>query len=270
MEIKIPEYSPNVRKIQTALGLTADGIFGKQTESKVIEFQLNNDLPGTGIVDDETWNKLIVKNVTVPAIPTILLITDELKNKLGELVTNQLIETLNHFPIINKSRLAHLLGQSAHESQNFTHLRENLNYSADGLMEIFSTHFHSSAFANGYAHNPEKIANYVYANQNGNGPESSGDGWKYRGGGYLGSTGKCQYQKLSTKVNDDLVANPDLIATKYPMAAAAFFFDENHLFEICDEGVNNSVVQKVTHRINPPLVGLDRRIVLTKEYYSLL
>jgi putative chitinase len=104
----------------------------------------------------------------------------------------------------------------------------------------------------------------------GNGPESSGDGWKHRGRGYIQLTGKSNYTLFDATVEDNILANPDLVATKYPLASAAFFFNSNKLWSICDLGSSDDVVTKVTKRVNGGTIGLSARIKEFKEFYKLL
>ena len=66
------------------------------------------------------------------------------------------------------------------------------------------------------------------------------------------------------------VANPDLVATKYPLASAAFFFNSNNLWSICDKGADDATVTAVTKRVNGGTIGLPDRLKHFKEYYSLL
>ena len=104
----------------------------------------------------------------------------------------------------------------------------------------------------------------------GNGPEETGDGFKYRGRGYLQLTGKNNYSKFAKFIGEDTVNNPDLVATKYPLASAAFFFDSNKLWSICDEGSDNKTITKLTKRINGGVIGLSARIHEFKHFYKLL
>jgi putative chitinase len=104
----------------------------------------------------------------------------------------------------------------------------------------------------------------------GNGPESTGDGYKFRGRGYIQLTGKDNYTRFGKFIGEDTVANPDLVATKYPLASAAFFFDSNKLWSICDKGSDNATVTAVTKRVNGGSIGLTDRISHFKEYYKLL
>jgi putative chitinase len=174
------------------------------------------------------------------------------------------------FGITNPLRMAHFLSQCSHESMNFKAVRENLNYSAKALMGTFKKYFPTLELALQYERNPEKIGNKVYANRMGNGDEASGDGFNYRGRGYIQLTGKNNYKSFSDFIGEDCVANPDLIATKYPLASAAFFFNNNNLWSICDKGATNDVVLSVTKRVNGGTNGLTERQENFDLYHSLL
>jgi putative chitinase len=166
-------------------------------------------------------------------------------------------------------RAAHFFGQVATETGNFAAFSENLNYSADGLKKIFGKYFPGD-LANSYARNPEKIASRVYGARMGNGDESTGEGFKFRGRGYIQLTGKQNYTNFAKFIGEDTVSNPDLVATKYPLASAAFFFDSNKLWSICDKGADDATVTAVTKRVNGGTIGLPDRIKHFKEYYNLL
>jgi len=144
-----------------------------------------------------------------------------------------------------------------------------LNYSADGLKKIFPKYF-PGALNESYARNPQKIANRVYSSRMGNGDEASGEGFKFRGRGYIQLTGKSNYSSFDKFVDDDILANPDLVATKYPLMSAAFFFNNNNLWAICDRGADVATVTAVTKRVNGGTIGLEDRIKHFKEFYSLL
>jgi putative chitinase len=104
----------------------------------------------------------------------------------------------------------------------------------------------------------------------GNGNEASGEGFKFRGRGFIQLTGKSNYMAFDKTVDDDIIANPDLVATKYPLASAAFFFQKNSLWSICDQGATDQVVTSVTKRVNGGTIGLADRIKHFKEYWALL
>jgi len=172
---------------------------------------------------------------------------------------------------LSPNRAAHFFAQTAHESGNFKTFSENLNYSAKGLRGVFRKYFPTDALANAYARQPMKIANRVYANRMGNGPESSGDGWKFRGRGALQLTGHDNYQAFANYVNrPDVMTNPDLVAGELCFESALWFFDRNKLWGICDQGVNDAAILALTKRINGGTHGLDDRKLKTKKYATWL
>jgi len=184
---------------------------------------------------------------------------EALSKKLPASVMAEIPVIIEKFGIDGPLRLSHFLSQCAHESGNFKFLKENLNYSADGLRKIFPKYFPTIEAANKYARQPEKIANKVYGNRMGNGDEASGDGFKFRGRGYIQLTGKDNYAAFDKFVDDDIMANPDLVATKYPLTSAAFFFHKNKLWEVCDRGHSDDIVLAVTKRVNGGTHGLADR-----------
>jgi putative chitinase len=172
----------------------------------------------------------------------------------------------NYFKLTN-NQAAHFFGQCAHESGNFKVFNENLNYSADGLSKIFKKYFPSVAAAQPYARKPEKIANKVYANRMGNGPESSGDGWKFRGRGPIQLTGKDNYTAFSKDIGrPDVLTNPDIVATELAFESALWFFRKNNLLAVADKGVTDAVILQITKRVNGGTHGLDDRVKKTKQY----
>jgi putative chitinase len=270
MLLKNGSNGEDVKKLQTKLGLAADGVFGAGTEAKVKEWQAANGLGADGIVGDGTWTKMFGTPAPAAApIATSSFKLDKLKGHVPDAVIAQIPDTAAKFGITNTLRLAHFLAQCGHESGGFKAVSENLNYSADGLTKIFPKYFNATTAA-GYARNPEKIANKVYSARMGNGAEASGDGFKFRGRGYIQLTGKDNYSRFDKTVGDDILANPDLVATKYPLASAAFFFNSNSLWSICDKGADDATVTAVTKRVNGGTIGLADRIKHFKEYYSLL
>ena len=275
MLLKKGSKGDDVKKLQAKLGLAADGIFGGGTEAKVKEWQAANGLAADGIVGEGTWSKMfggvapsVIKEDVVIAKAGPLNI-DKLKGHLPEAVIAQIPETAAKFNITNNLRLAHFLAQCGHESGGFKAVSENLNYSADGLKKIFPKYFPGN-LAESYARNPEKIASKVYGGRMGNGDETTKEGFKFRGRGYIQLTGKANYTNFAKFIGEDTVANPDLVATKYPLASAAFFFDSNKLWAICDKGADDATVTAVTKRVNGGTIGLVDRIKHFKEYYNLL
>lgn len=270
MLLKKGSKGPEVGALQKFLGLTADGTFGPGTEKAVKEWQAKNGLAADGIVGPGTWSKMGLGSVQESApIPPSNFKLEKLKGHIPDAVIAQIPDTAAKFNITNPLRLAHFLAQCGHESGGFKAVNENLNYSADGLKKIFPKYFPGN-LNESYARNPEKIASRVYASRMGNGDEASKEGFKFRGRGYIQLTGKNNYTNFAKFIGEDTVANPDLVATKYPLASAAFFFDSNKLWTICDKGSSDAVVTEVTKRVNGGTIGLNDRIKHFKEYYHLL
>ena len=274
MLLKNGSKGNDVKKLQEKLGLASDGAFGPGTEAKVKAWQTANGLTADGLVGDVTWAKMFgsatVATVATPtAVPASAFKLDKLKGHIPDAVIAQIPDTAAKFNITNVLRLSHLLGQAAHESGHWKAFTENLNYSADGLKKIFPKYFPGN-ISESYSRNPEKIANKVYSSRMGNGDEASGDGWKYRGRGALQTTGKYNYQEFDKIVEENILENPDLVAGKYALASAAFFFQKNGLWSICDKGSSDDVITLISKRVNGGTIGLPERLKLTKEYYSLL
>jgi putative chitinase len=274
MILKVGSKGEDVKKLQAKLGLGADGVFGSGTEAAVKKWQASNGLTADGIVGEGTWSKMFGEKqlITEPSKPIVSsgpLKLENLKGHIPDAVIAQIPETAQKFNITNPLRLAHFLSQCGHESAGFKAIQENLNYSADGLKKIFPKYFPGN-LAEGYARNPEKIASKVYGSRMGNGDETTKEGFKFRGRGYIQLTGKDNYTRFGKFIGEDTVANPDLVATKYPLASAAFFFDSNKLWEICDRGADDATVTAVTKRVNGGTIGLTDRIKHFKEYFALL
>jgi putative chitinase len=279
MLLKIGSKGEDVKKLQSKLGLSSDGVFGPGTAAAVKKWQSENGLSADGIVGDGTWGKMFggetIKEDKI-IIPTVVNVSsvgglkiDKLKGHIPDSVIAQIPETAAKFNITTNLRLAHFLAQCSHESGGFKAVSENLNYSVDGLKKIFPKYFPGN-IAESYARNPEKIASKVYGGRMGNGDETTKEGFKFRGRGYIQLTGKQNYTNFAKFIGEDTVSNPDLVATKYPLASAAFFFDTNKLWSICDKGADDSTVTAVTKRVNGGTIGLSDRIKHFNEYYKLL
>lgn len=184
----------------------------------------------------------------------------------------EFVDTFNQygdmFGITTTARFVHFVAQLAHECAQFNAFEENLNYSADGLMKTWPSRFRTRAFADKYARQPQKIANYVYANRMGNGSEASGDGWKYRGRGAIMLTGKDHYKayQRSGFCNGDLMAHPEWLAQK-PGAykSAMWFWLNNGLNDIADRDdggrIGEDVATQITRKVNGGITGLSQRLL---------
>jgi putative chitinase len=279
MILKKGSKGEEVKKLQAKLGLAADGIFGAGTEAKLKEWQKKNGLSADGIAGPATLTKLgviggttapkqvVKEDVVIPKGGPIDL--SRLKGHVPDAVITQIPTVMEKFQINTPLRLAHFLAQCGHESGNFKAVQENLNYSADGLKKIFPKYFPGN-LSESYARNPEKIASKVYGGRMGNGDESTKEGFKFRGRGYIQLTGKSNYTAFAKSIGEDTISNPDLVATKYPLASAAWFFSKNGLNSIADKGADSATVTAVTKRVNGGTIGLADRIKHFNEYYKLL
>jgi putative chitinase len=283
MLLRVGSTGDEVKKLQELLGVDVIGKFGPKTEAAVKGWQSANGLTPDGVVGPNTWAKMFAPVVVAPSAHTIVQVAvaqpvvqnstfklDRLKGHVPQAVIDQIPDTAAKFGITTSLRLAHFLAQCGHESGGFRAVQENLNYGSKGLLGIFSKYFKTIEKANAYQRNPEKIANLVYGNRMGNGNEASGEGWKYRGRGYIQLTGKENYKAFDATVPEDITSTPDLVATKYALASAGFFFKKNNLWAICDKGSSPDVVTLVTKRVNGGTIGLADRQKHFKEYYNLL
>ena len=207
---------------------------------------------------------------------------DRLKGLVPDSVIIQLPVVVEKFGANTPLRLSHFLAQLAHESGGFTKAVtiENLNYSAKRMSEVWPNRYAVDPKAkpktpNDLAKKLEKnsvaLGNNVYADRNGNGNEASGDGFKFRGRGYIQLTGKDNYAAFSKFIGEDCVANPDLVATKYPLASAAFFFNNSKtLWPTCDHGADDATVRAVSLMVNGGVVGLEDRIDFFHKFFNAL
>jgi putative chitinase len=154
-------------------------------------------------------------------------------------------------------RAEYFLAQVAHETGGLTRSVENLNYTAKRIAEIWPSRFPTAASAEPYAGNPERLANKVYANRMGNGPPESGDGYRYRGRGYIQLTGKDTYRNVGLLAKLDLMAKPELaIETEHALRVACAFWKWKDLNPLCDA----RDFEEVTRRINGALIGYEDRL----------
>ena len=280
MLLKKGDNNEQVKQLQVKLHLDPVGNFGPKTEEAVKLWQSAHGLTADGIVGDKTWGMIMGESDEVHSTPAAQAVVatanstglklQNLKGHIPDAVIAMIPDTAAKFQINTPLRLAHFLAQCGHESGGFRLTKENLNYSAKGLMGIFKKYFPTEALANQYARQPQKIANKVYGGRMGNGPEASGDGAKFCGRGYIQLTGKDNYTAFGKSIGEDICANPDKVSQNYALLSAAWFFNKNGLHKMADEGASDAVVTKITKRVNGGTIGLPDRIKHFKEYYNLL
>jgi putative chitinase len=187
------------------------------------------------------------------------------KDKLAEIIPGNphldhwyeaLCEILPDYDIDTVPRVAAFLAQTAHESGGYRAIKENLNYKAASLTKVWPRYFPSMEVANAYANQPEKIANRAYANRMGNGPEESGDGWKFCGRGLIQLTGKDNYTRYAESLEISLdEASEHLTTFEGCVQSAAWFWEANNLNQWADKGD----ILTLTKRINGGTLGLEDR-----------
>ena len=281
MLLKLGSKGEDVLKLQNKLGVNPVGTFGPKTEEAVKDFQSKNGLTADGVVGDTTWKKIMGESVTsapqvitepapapAPVANSGNLKLGNLKGHVPDSVISMIPDVAAKFGIDTPLKLAHFLSQCGHESGGFKITQENLNYSSKGLMGIFKKYFPDEATANAYQRNPEKIANRVYSGRMGNGPEASGDGYKFRGRGFIQLTGKDNYTAFGKSINEDIASQPEKVGTTYPLLSAAWFFSKNCLKKCVD--ASDASVTNVTKCVNGGTIGLEDRMKHFKEFYSVL
>ena len=150
------------------------------------------------------------------------------------------------------------LGQVLHESAGLTQLKENLDYSAARLMQVWPTRFPTFVGAQLYAHNPDALANFVYAGRMGN--CEPGDGARFMGRGPIGLTGRDNYEFVGNLIGQDLVDLPELMEQPRYALEATIAWWENR---IPDSMLGDPT--KITKRVNGGILGLNDRILITNE-----
>ena len=188
------------------------------------------------------------------------------ENKLSQIITNNqyvndwfeaLSKLLPDYDINTVPRVAAFLAQTAHESGGYKALKENLNYRAETLMKVWPRYFPNMEIANQYAHKQEAIANRAYGGRMGNGPEASGDGFKYCGRGLIQLTGKDNYTSFAESIETPVEQIPEFLATfEGAVQSACWFWENNNLNQFADSGD----MLTLTKRINGGTLGLDDRI----------
>lgn len=200
-------------------------------------------------------------------------------NLVPKSVFDELPSVIQKFEINTPLRLSHFLTQVAHESGGFVSKVENCSYSdINRIVQIFRHDVdldkdrvvepHEIENAKKYVKNGFALANFVYANQNGNGDEASGDGWKFRGRGYIQLTGRDNYTAFDKFVDDDIMANPSLVADKYPLLSAGWFWHTKKLNAVASLGFGADTIIKVTKLVNGGTHGLQDRTDKFNKFYT--
>ena len=170
---------------------------------------------------------------------------------------------------LSPERGAHLLGQVVHESGTFKYTKENLNYSVDAMMKVWPNRFPTEESAEPFARNPKALAENVYFGRMGN--DTKEKAGLYIGRGFLQLTGYNNVRSFASDMRlPEVMSDPTLLEKEYAMDTAIWFFKKNNLWRICDEGVNDGTIKRLTKRINGGYTGLDHRIKETNKIYDCL
>jgi putative chitinase len=204
------------------------------------------------------------------------IIVKRVGNKNDDILYKDIIDFFSTGGFATIEHKAHFMSQNCHESNYLTRFVENLNYSANRLLQIFPKYF-SSVTAKQYARKPVQIANKVYANRMENGDEKSGDGWRFRGASLIQLTGRKNFRLCSTYLKIDLINNPDFAQTiECAIPICDYYWTTNNLNQIIsnlpkDDDINLvNNVKEITKRINGGTNGLNERIELYKKCKSIL
>jgi len=242
MLLKNGSKGEDVKKLQRFLGINDDGDFGNGTEKAVKTWQKANGLKDDGVVGDVTWGKMFPQEqiVSETTIESPGLSLAKLKGIIPDSVLNEIPETAAKFNITTNLRLAHFLSQCAHESGNWKYRTELASGSAyEGRKDLGNT--------------------------------QPGDGVKFKGRGYIQLTGRANYTKFSKFIGEDCVANPNLVADKYPLSSAGYFFNTKpNMWTTCDKGSGSDIVLAVTKKVNGGTNGLDDRQKYFTKFWNIL
>jgi len=279
MLLKKGSTGDDVKKLQEKLGLGADGTFGSGTEAAVKKWQSDNGLTADGIVGEGTWSKMFgsVVTETAPIVTGGSLDLNKLKGKVPDSIFTILPEAFEKYSINTPLRASHFLGQIAHESGDFTIKTESMNYSTPSrIVDIWPSRFNldgsgNKKNANGFIKNQELLAEAVYGGRMGN--NVAGDGFRFRGGGFLQLTGKEAYQGYAKYLNKTVGETADLLRSdnKYALDAACWEYVVNmKLNPVADLGLTEEIIVRITKKINGGTIGLDDRRTKVKRFYSIL
>ena len=199
--------------------------------------------------------------MTVTTEQLVSLFPETPRNTI-ETFIGPLNDTLTKFDINTHLRVSMFVAQVGLESGGFLEIEENLNYSAQRLLQVFPTHFSSLAQSELYEHHPESIANHVYANRMDNGDEQSGDGWKFRGKGLIQITGRADYQEYADGIGVAVDQAAEMASDPEGACLSAGWFW--HVHEL-NQYADASDIVSCTHRINGGYNGLEERQELYRK-----
>ncbi len=270
-----------VKKLQEKLGLTADGVFGFLTENSVKDWQSKNGLIPDGLVGEKTLDKLGISErnseTSTPQIQDIQVNFEALSGKVPASILALLPEAFLKYGINTDLEASHFLAQIAHESGEFTIKTESMKYTTpQRIVDIWPSRFNLDGSggkknANEYTKNEEKLAEAVYGGRMGN--NNPGDGFRFRGGGFLQLTGKDAYKEYAAYLGKSVEETADLIRSDnyYALDSALWEYCINmKLNVVASTGTSQDVVKKISRTVNGGLIGIDERIEKFNKYYSLL
>lgn len=270
-----------VKKLQEKLGLTADGAFGSGTEAAVKDWQAKNGLTADGLVGEQTLAKLGISESAAaspaPQVPSGPVNFAALSGKVPASILALLPEAFAKYGIDTALEASHFLAQIAHESGEFTIKTESMKYTTpQRIVDIWPSRFNLDGSggkknANEYARNEEKLAEAVYGGRMGN--NNPGDGFRFRGGGFLQLTGKDAYKGYAAYLGKSVEETADLLRSDnyYALDAALWEYCINmKLNAVASTGTSQDVVKKISRTVNGGLIGINERIEKFNKYYSLL
>lgn len=192
-----------------------------------------------------------------------------IKANTAALFREPIEKTFDRYEITTPLRQCAFLAQAGHETASLKDLVENLNYSADSLQKVFNKYFPTAKLAAEYAHKPERIANRVYANRMGNGPEESGDGWKFRGRGIFMTTGAENYMRAGLELGYDFITNPDALVLPGAASFSAGFYWRNRGLNVY---ADRDDIKTISLKINGGTNGMADRVAryeIAKKAYGI-
>ena len=266
-----------VKKIQEKLGLTADGSFGQGTENAVKNWQSKNGLTPDGIVGDQTLTKMGITGTQSTTLTDGPVNFESLKGKVPSAILEILPAAFSKYGIDTALKASHFLSQISHESGDFTIKTESLYYETPSrIVDIWPSRFNLDGSAgkknaNDYVLNEQKLASVVYDGRMGN--DKPGDGYTFRGAGFLQLTGKDAFKGYAAYIGKSLEETANLIRTDnyYALDAALWeYCISMKLNAVAEQGTSIDVVKKITKVVNGGYIGLDDRIAEFNKYYSLL